>query len=181
MEHFYRNIQGWFDFQNIYSAIVASAQNGSHFVEVGSWKGSSAAYMAVEIANSEKNIKFDCVDVWTASEPAYDNDQYIKSNTLFEHFVDNMRPVEGYYNAVRKKSTDAAQDYADASLDFVFIDAEHTYTAVIADITAWLPKVKSGGMLAGHDYATSEGVRKAVHELLPSFVADGTSWKYIKP
>ena len=57
MEHFYQRIQGWFDFQNIYSNAVSTAPTeGAHFVEIGSWKGTSAAYMAVEIANSRKKF-----------------------------------------------------------------------------------------------------------------------------
>ena len=50
-------------------------------------------------------------------------------------------------------------------LDFVFIDASHKYEMVKADIEAWYPKVKSGGILGGHDYCTAEpGVMKAVDE-----------------
>lgn len=62
IEHFYQNIQGWFTFPNLYSSIVNHYPNDSHFVEIGVWKGKSAAYMAVEILNSQKSIKFDCID-----------------------------------------------------------------------------------------------------------------------
>lgn len=53
-------------------------------------------------------------------------------------------------------------------LDFIFIDADHTYSAVNADIQAWAPKIKVGGLLCGHDYGTSpsspEGVKRAVDD-----------------
>jgi hypothetical protein len=67
MEHFFHAIPGWFDFANIYTDRVNSASNGAHFVELGAWKGKSAAYMAVEIANSGKKMQFDCVDIWNGA------------------------------------------------------------------------------------------------------------------
>ena len=60
MEHFYQNIgEDWMDYQSLYSEMVNHFTDNSHFVEIGSWKGRSASYMAVEIFNSRKNIKFD--------------------------------------------------------------------------------------------------------------------------
>ena len=60
-------------------------------------------------------------------------------------------------------SWDGAQHYDDKSLDFVFIDAGHDYTSVKKDIDAWLPKVKSGGILAGHDFMNEySGIIQAV-------------------
>ena len=54
MDHFYQNIHGWFDFQTLYTKMVEEHSTNSHFVEVGAFYGKSAAYMAVEIANSGK-------------------------------------------------------------------------------------------------------------------------------
>lgn len=53
---------------------------------------------------------------------------------------------------VRKYSVAAAAAVNDRSLDVVYIDGNHTFAAVTADLTAWLPKVRRGGVLAGHDY-----------------------------
>ena len=63
MEHFYQKIgEDWFTYPNLYKKMVSDANENSHFVEVGVWKGRSAAFMAVEIINSKKDIKFDCID-----------------------------------------------------------------------------------------------------------------------
>lgn len=179
MEHFYENIQGWFDYQKHYSRMVKEAEDGAHFVEVGSWKGKSSAYMAVEIANSNKRIRFDCVDTWGGSaehqQGGSHSDTFVVDGTLFNHFVDNMKPVEGYYNAVKNYSIEAAKLYEDQSLDFVFIDASHDYENVKADIIAWIPKVKTGGWIGGHDYTWNEGIRRACSELIPNHVHD-ESW-----
>jgi len=69
------------------------------------------------------------------------------------------------------ESVIAAQQVEDQSLDFVFIDADHSYEAVKADILAWRPKIRTGGIIAGHDYKGFRdrrgdyGVSRAVHEI----------------
>jgi hypothetical protein len=170
MQHFFQNIQGFDDgIPPVYQAIVQQFPSGSHFVEVGSWKGKSTAFMAVEIINSQKDIKFDCVDTWMGSEEHQEGggffDPLVKEGKLFEHFTDNMKPVEGRYTPVRKPSVEAAEQYEDNSLDFVFIDAAHDYDNVKADIHAWYPKVKENGILAGHDWGHPP-VARAVQECL---------------
>jgi predicted O-methyltransferase YrrM len=56
---------------------------------------------------------------------------------------------------MRMTSLRAAQLIADESLDFVYIDALHDYVSTLQDIEAWWPKLKSGGLMAGHDYLHS--------------------------
>ena len=182
MEHFYENIQGWFRFSNLYSYMVQIAEPGSHFVEVGAWRGRSAAFMAVEIANSNKDIIFDVVDTWKGSEE-HQSDIVILQDILYSEFLTNMKSVEAYYNPLRMTSLEASKIYPDNSLSFVLLDASHDYDSVKEDIKAWLPKVKSGGILAGDDYHSAWlGVVKAVHELLPGFILDNeTTWIYKKP
>lgn len=174
MEHFYKNIgEDWMDFQGLYSQMVNEFEDGSHFVEVGSWKGRSASYMAVEIVNSKKIIKFDCVDTWEGSiehldvnSPHYERGLHEDQNWLFNQFLQNTSSVSNQINPIRMTSVDATKLYDDESLDFVFIDASHEYDDVINDINSWYPKVKKGGYLCGHDYVKFGGVNKAVNELI---------------
>ena len=75
----------------------------------------------------------------------------------------------------------AAPMFADGSLDFVYIDAEHTFEAVSADIRLWLPKIKPGGAIGGHDYDSAKhpGVRRAVDLYWPKVkvkVYQDSSW-----
>jgi predicted O-methyltransferase YrrM len=89
----------------------------------------------------------------------------VKENTLYDKFLDNIEPVKNVINPIRMHSLNAVDLYDDNSLDFVFIDAAHDYENVIKDIRAWYPKVKTGGLFAGHDYDPSwHGVVKAVDE-----------------
>jgi beta-1,4-mannosyl-glycoprotein beta-1,4-N-acetylglucosaminyltransferase len=156
--HYYENVYGWFSAQDaeMYKKAVNQFPSGSHFVEIGSYKGRSSAFMAVEIANSGKQIKFDCVDTWEGSIEHQRGggweDADVVNRQLFEVFQNNMKPVSDYFNIVRLPSIQAAITYQDKSLDFVFIDAAHDYHNVVADINAWKSKVKIGGILSGHDW-----------------------------
>lgn len=154
MDHFYQNIQGWFTYPILYNTVIDKYPTGSHFVEVGSWLGQSSAFMAVGIANSKKNIKFDCVDTWEGSAEHNINPEF--RDTLYMHFLQNTLPVKQYITPLRMPSLFAAKIYKDESLDFVFIDAAHDYNNVLADITAWFPKIKPGGIIAGHDYGNKD-------------------------
>lgn len=177
MNHFYGSIGGWHNLlPQLYARVVNEFPSGSHFVEVGCWKGSSSAAMCVEIINSGKAIKFDCVDTWKGSIE-HINDPAIVNDTLYDEFIRNLKPVEGVYNAIRMSSVEAAKLYNDNSLDFVCIDASHDYDNVKADIEAWLPKIKIGGILAGDDYGH---VQKAVLDCLGSVEEDYSNWIYRK-
>ena len=162
LEHFSDNIEGWFDFSDVYSLMVQVAPLKAHFVEVGTWKGKSASYMAVEIANSGKDIRFDVVDHWGGSTEHQGDSSIETVGNVFNDFVNNTRPVEKYINTVSCDSVVAASAYTTGSLDFVFIDGSHEYEAISADIRAWFPKVKVGGYIGFHDY---EGpIEKAVRD-----------------
>ena len=161
------------DFQELYSDMVSVFVDGSHFVEVGSWKGRSASYMGVEIYNSEKQIKFDCVDTWLGSVEHHDKNSpfFVQEliddkDWLYYQFLNNTRPVCDIINPIRLSSLDAVNQYPNRSLDFVFIDASHEYNDVKKDILSWYPKIKKGGFIAGHDYTTFDGVKQAVDELI---------------
>jgi hypothetical protein len=159
------DLEGWFDFPDLYKQRV-QAVNGkpAHFVEVGSWLGKSAAYMAAEIKRSGKLIRFDAVDNWLGGSNTPDNaghaispatrDYVAARGNLFLDWQRNLRAcgVEELVVPIRGDSTQCADRYPDNCLDFVFIDADHEAAAVYADLCAWFPKIKPGGILAGHDY-----------------------------
>ena len=68
-------------------------------------------------------------------------------------------------NIKRHFSYDAKDDFEDSCFDFIYVDATHTYESVLADLNDYFPKLKRGGILAGHDYTRNfPGVKKAVIE-----------------
>ncbi len=182
MNHFWQNIDGWVGENRTYREAVRCAKDGDHFVEVGVFKGRSAAYMAVEIINSGKKIRFDAIDHFLGSPEHGD-----VSHILYEATIQNLKPVNGYVNIIKKSSPAASVDYVDNSLAFVFIDGGHDYDSVVADLRAWWPKVQPGGYLTGDDYQPSwPGVIKAVNDfseevgVLFKIVPDTVHWTFMK-
>lgn len=185
MEHFYSGIQGWFDWENVYKAVtdLAPADSPSVFVELGAWKGKSSAYLATEIALSGKPIKLHVVDAWDGrghTNPdgtSEYNDWKADLPGLFDTFTRNLAPVAEHYTAVRKDTVEAAADFADASVDFLWIDTTQDYDMVKAELDAWLPKMKSDGWIGGHDYfASPDSIGRIVAETFVHFRTSHQSW-----
>ena len=167
-------VPGYFDFADVYADAIKESKPGDHFVEVGCYYGRSVAYLATRARDAGKQIKIDAIDSFKHS--------YFraKANT-FKLFMKHC----GFADAVNLIELDqvaAAKLYADASLDFVFLDADHAYEATRAGILAFLPKVKPGGVLAGDDYTQEfPGVVQAVDELLPGKEIKGRSFHFRLP
>ncbi len=188
----WRDIPGFFDFEDIYDQAVGEAKDGDILVEVGSFLGKSAAYMAQRIKESGKDLLFLVVDSWDKGEyakwwidvcqnpPAPWPVEELYGKPLENAFWYCMESVGNpYQKALAMSSVDAARNFKDSSVGFVFIDADHRYESVSADIKAWMPKVKKGGILAGHDYRTRSwpDVTRAVDEEFgPTVEHRNNSW-----
>ena len=163
MEHYYEKVYGHFSFKTIYDKIIDEAQDNSHFIEIGSFLGKSCSYMAVEIENSSKKIKFDCVDLWefndyegTVNDLNFAHQGINSSEMFFNTFLENTKSVNHIINPIRKSSELASADYEDGSLDFVFVDGDHTEEGVTKDLNNWYPKLKPNGVMAGDDFTIPE-------------------------
>lgn len=120
--------------------------------------------MAVEIANSDKEIQFHTIDTWEGSKENQE-DYYVINGTLYDKFLSNIEPVSDYIKVIKSDSVEASFLYEDNSIDFLFVDGSHEYEDVKKDLIVWFPKVKKGGVMAGHDYTGDwKSVRKAVDE-----------------
>jgi predicted O-methyltransferase YrrM len=187
LPHFFEQIQGWFNFRGVYEDAIREAADGARFVEVGTWYGRSAAWMAVEIANSGKQIEFYCVDTWKGSVDSPWMAEHLRGvgGSCKELFVEAMRGggVLDLVRPLEMPSRDAAAVFADNSLDFVFIDAAHDYDSVRDDVRAWYPKVKTGGVLAGDDVqwpGVIIGVRETIPHTEYELVNDANNWRHRK-
>lgn len=181
MNHYYQNIHGWMNYEELYSEMVNKFTSGSHFVEVGSWVGRSACFLGVEIINSGKDIKLDCVDTWLGA-PELMNEDVIINGTLYSDFIKNIEPLKDVIKPIRLTSTQASHLYEDESLDFIFIDADHTKEGIEADLKCWYHKVKVGGVIAGHDY-DYPAIKQALNDFFGENkcrVIEPNTWAYYK-
>lgn len=140
-------------------------------VEVGVHQGVNAR----SIIASWQGRMLHLVDPWKATPRFFDNE-----------IAQLVQEFEPRIIAHRALSLDAAPTFQDEFLDFVYIDADHTYEAVLADLKAWYPKVRHGGILCGHDYdgnaAHNGWVRQAVNEFgIEITVTRCTSFWHFKP
>lgn len=166
----YKQIPNHFSFDDLYDKMVREASSPATFVEVGTWFGASAVYLAGRVKESGKEIKIYAVDNFTAegSSPLLRAEVAKLGGSFYEVFCENLRKcgVADYVTPLAGDSTEMADHFDDDSLDFVYIDASHYYDKVKLDILAWLPKVKTGGTIAGHDYNDEHrGVIRAVDEI----------------
>lgn len=193
------SIFGWSSFTPIYKQMVDECDEGI-FVELGSYQGRSTVYMAEYLQIEKKNdIEFYAVDLWptrglVSAAENYSTDMFHEeelrisdnlSESLYHTFIHNLMRTNtiNRVRMIRETSWLAADIFKDNSIYFLFIDAGHEYHQIKRDIIAWYPKIKIGGVIAGHDIASFEGVQKAVAELLPQAIVhelDGNSWFYRK-
>lgn len=144
------DIQGYFNYPGLYDVIAQSMPTGAKLVEVGCLSGTSLCYLANKCREQGRRIQVTAVCLGIGVKDGQPDKVYQGSPGLLE----NIRACgcEDVVNVLLTSSTRAAAMHADKSLDFVFIDAAHDYHSVKTDLQAWWPKIKAGGILAGHDY-----------------------------
>jgi predicted O-methyltransferase YrrM len=133
--------------------VAQSARDGMQAVEVGSWAGNGSTRALAEALRPFGGHLY-CVDTWQGSANVDHHRKIIaRRGSLFPIFAENVRRYGGedVIRPLRRTSLEAASLFPDASLDLVFLDGDHSYSQVRQDIQAWLPKVRPGGVLCGHD------------------------------
>jgi hypothetical protein len=169
MNHYYHTIFGWFDYEEIYNHAVSVLPENSRIVELGCWKGKSSSFLLVEAKNSNKFFDIHLCDTFEGSEEHYDENSvhYAEDiDKVFDQFKHNVEQANYPYVVHRMDSLELSSKFDNDSIDFLFIDTDHSYEHVSKELKAWYPKVKKGGIIAGHDYnsAGGGGVVEAVDE-----------------
>jgi hypothetical protein len=147
-----------------------------HGAEIGVWKGDTTAYLLdknpglhmtgidpypVVENNTEADLLRFGVDHWLWFKDNVDADGMYAQTSLRLSLYGERAEL------IRKPSVDAAKDFPDEHFDFVYIDGNHFYESVKADIVAWVRKVKVGGWIIGDDFSwllRSDQVARAVME-----------------
>jgi Methyltransferase domain/galactosyl transferase GMA12/MNN10 family len=154
--------------------LAAIVSQRSHIPLIGAEVGVQRGNFSDYLLTSSNYSRFYCIDAWKEIPGQLDiaNVCNQKQDNLFIATQNRLRRYGDKVCFIRKASTEAAMDIPDASLDFVYIDADHSYEGCLADLKAYYPKLKQGGVLAGHDYLNGKlpegefGVRRAVEEFL---------------
>lgn len=208
----WNDIPGWFcEGDAAFVSSICSRISGGVVVEIGSFAGRSTAVMAPICATN--GTEFHAVDSWCIPVPPLgaalkgrrwcwrggladalrEAARTHRASNMRHAFRRNMKSL-GIWHMIRPHQADSAEAaalFADNSVNFCFIDADHRYAAVVADITAWWPKVRPGGVIGGHDWHIP-GVRRAVYDALGSLaenpriysakrVKKHTCWSMVKP
>lgn len=149
--------------------------------EIGVREGLYSEYLAQSIPD----LTLMCVDIWEAYPGHRESDVAVQNYAAAQ-----TRLAPYNVKLVKLPSTVAAQDVTNGSLDFVYIDAAHRFDDVMADLLAWIPKVRVGGIISGHDYyrGRNNGVVPAVdaytyaHQIHQWFVTDEKrpSWFWVR-
>ena len=143
--------------------------NYTHGAELGVQKGDNFKYLI----NNLPNLHLIGVDIWADKSVRWDGthseDLKHQAENINTDFYKDMIDFANQHHprvVLYRHFTNYAHKFIDDnSLDFVFIDAGHEYEDVLEDIECWLPKVKIGGHIMGHDINQAQ-VRRAVNEKL---------------
>jgi hypothetical protein len=123
-----------------------AAQRFRRGAEIGVWRGG----FSVEMCKALPGLELRCVDAW-GGDPTYHETKGDGSwGKIRAEAERRLEPFGCVIDA--RPSLKAAASVEDGSLDFVYVDANHGLDAVYADLVAWTPKVRAGGVVAGHDY-----------------------------
>lgn len=155
----WKDIPGHFNFSKFYDELLDrwTEPRGYQFAEVGVYLGRSVAYLASEAKRRGISLDVYAIDLWP--------------DVMFDQFWPSMVTLglDTCVRPLRGISWEMARPFGPRSFDAVFIDAAHDRESVTKDSTAWLPKVKPGGVIAGHDIKHIP-VRQAVTAVF------GTAW-----
>jgi len=139
--------QGDIHFRRDFGSLLNRLQQFDHAVEIGTHRGDFAATLLM----AWKGPKLWCVDpyehLYDPTDPAALGDR----NSVRRQAENRLGPFGGRVEILAERSLDAAGRFADESLSFVYVDGCHQTEDTAADLNAWWPKVRIGGILAGHD------------------------------
>ena len=172
-------VQAWFNFRGGRNNLPWTARRGTREqlpaffarvgLNIGVEVGTQRGVWAKALCDGHPALRLTCVDPWAAysSHPQEQQDRF---------YAETVARLEGTGSTLlRMRSLDALPQFADRSLDFVYIDGAHDFDNAAADIIGWARKVRVGGIVAVHDYDLTD-VRCAVdaytrcHHIIPWYL-----------
>ena len=150
--------------------------NDKVMVEIGCFTG-----VSTETFLQFNPKKLYAVDIWGLNDSYTDCDKLPTGRPNFDLIEESFRKMAKNYDNVeiiKNFSKHASFSFKNKSLDFVYIDGEHIYNAVVEDIQHWVPKIKPGGYIAGHDYWYNDVIGAVKDTLNPTNIRSfkDSSW-----
>lgn len=122
------------------------------FVELGTHHGASYFGFCQAVLENAANTKCFAVDTWEGDEHAG-----LYGGEVYENVLRiNQDYYSGFSQLLRMRFDDAADYFADGTVDLLHIDGLHTYEAVLHDYEVWLPKMSDRGVILFHDTMVRE-------------------------
>lgn len=178
------SIPGWMEELNLRWLFTRAAAipEGERIVELGCWLGRSTCML---LLGHPYPADIHVVDTFRGSKSEPPECFVILGEDPEKIFRENMARYAGMLpHIIIDDSSAAASSFSDNSIFLVFIDASHDYESVFADISAWRPKLKPEGIMAGHDWGY-EPIERAIDQLLGrkniEACGNGRIWCYRKP
>ncbi|KAL3904778.1 MAG: hypothetical protein SGILL_009937 [Bacillariaceae sp.] len=142
-------------------------------IEIGVQKGDNTRTILTQWPSCKS---FKLVDLWQQQENYKDfaNVDNNKQEALFEKTKQNLKTWENKTEYFRMYSTEAAKKIDDHSADFVYVDARHDYCGAMEDMQAYWPKIRPGGIMAGHDFLNNAEMQRITSWQDWSLCMDGT-------
>lgn len=135
-------------------------------VEVGTDHGKYAEQLLAGIPT----LRLLCVDPWKAYTEGNEVHTQEEMDEIYQSVLQRLAPYN--FSIDKMTSMESVKNIKENSLDFVFIDGNHSYKNVLEDITEWTKKVKAGGIVAGHDYKVDPVNDYGVIEAVTKYVED---------
>ena len=135
------------DSRNEFHLLLESMNLTGIGVEVGVWKGDFSETL-LQTTNLKLLLSIDAWDIqfmkvkWTQSD----------MDASYQTTINKLLPFGKRSAVLKMESGTAANLFGDCVFDFIYIDAGHQYANVKRDLSLWWPKLKPGGLFAGHDY-----------------------------
>jgi cephalosporin hydroxylase len=162
----------------IFYPFIDKSTDGVRIVEVGTFVGGNLCRVANHIKGIGKQIDLIGVDNFhfvNISNQAINSvglkfgEYDVRQESFYQTLVNNinLNELQNFIRLIDGDSIDVAKTFEDESIDLLFLDGSHSYPYVGNELQAWLPKVKKGGIISGHDWPC-DGIQLAVKEQLPN-------------
>ena len=148
-EHTFKLLPQYTNRNDLIKLIVAEGFTSG--AEIGVQLGLYAEFL---LSNWPKCIEYHAIDLWAHQKSYKDtaNVDNAQQESLYMQTRNRLKRFEHIVRYHRNYSNLAVNELKDESLDFIYLDARHDYIGILEDLTLYWPKLKSGGIFAGHDY-----------------------------